>query len=141
MRLTRPTFGPPTRRRWYRAFATLFLTVAALILGLYTWFAWDQAANGGEADAIVVGVDHNQTGDLLAGAFATEDGQRVETNFREFSGDHEVGDTVRVRYVPRVPRIARQTDEPVADPMFFGLGASFLVLGNRHGRARLGVRQ
>jgi len=42
-------------------------------------------------------VDHNQAGEFLAVAFATEDGQRVETDFREFSGDHEVGDTVRVR--------------------------------------------
>lgn len=129
MRITRLISGRPMRRRWYRAFATFFLAFAVVLVGLYTWFVWDQATNGIETDARVVGVDHAAAGEFLTVEFTTEDGQPVTTDFREYSGDHQVDDRVRVRYVLRDPRIARQADEPVADPTVFVIGGFFLVLG------------
>ena len=118
----------PMSRRMLRVFSTFLVLFSAAFTGLYGWFAWDMATNAVEVDAVVVEreVDEDPVG--LVVEFTTESGELVRTDFTEFSGDHRAGDELRVRYVPRDPRIARQADEPVAQPVFLVVGGMFLIL-------------
>jgi hypothetical protein len=120
----------PMSRRGLRVFSIVFLTIATGYLGLYSWFVWDQVEHGIDTDAVVVKRVETEGSNLFV-AFTTGDGRQVVTSFAEYSHpeSHEVGQTIRIRYVPRDPRIARQADEPAGHPVFFIGGGFFFLVG------------
>jgi hypothetical protein len=125
--LTEPDHRRRMSRRGRRVFAVVF-AVVFLIVGMYTVHAWDQAANGVETDAVVLTRDDVKPGVVnLTVRFTTAGGQQATTELTEYSGEHTVGATMRVRYTPD-DLSTYQAEEPPFRLPFLIFGGFFLVV-------------
>lgn len=120
----------PVTRRHLRLFSLPILVFALVWSGLYGVSAWNLAANGVEAEALVLKRSPDRGGgtELLVGR-ETAGGHVVGARFTEYSEPekHQVGDWIRIRYLPSDPSIARQAEEPPFDPLFMTISIAFVL--------------
>ncbi len=119
---------PRGRRILLRVFATVLVLLSAAFTGLYGLYAWNLSRNGAETDAVVVELMTERRQTKLIIELTTETGLTVRTNLVDRTGDHEVGDELRVRYLLSDPRTARYAGEPVVQPAPLAVGGTILVL-------------
>jgi len=103
---------------------------------MYVWFVSNQS-HGIEADGTVVErTDVESGGPTVVVRYTTDDGQSVDAMLTgsvssgepRYDADLDVGDSVRIRYLPSDPTLVRPADDGLGQTPFYYFGF-FLLAG------------